>query len=68
MKYEVKLLKSEEGYAVWCPDLVGCHSQGNTREEALENIKDAIALYLESVDDEEKEAIRNLETSLVEVE
>ena len=46
MRYEVKLLKSDEGYAVWCPALPGCWSQGKTEEEALENIKDAIAEYL----------------------
>ena len=50
MKYEVKLLKSEEGYAIWCPALPGCWSQGETEAEALENIKDAISEYL-SVDD-----------------
>jgi len=50
VKYEVKILKSEEGYAVWCPALPGCWSQGTTEEEALENIKDAIAEYL-AVDD-----------------
>jgi predicted RNase H-like HicB family nuclease len=46
MTYEVKLLKSEEGYAIWCPALPGCWSQGVTEAEALENIKDAIAEYL----------------------
>ncbi len=46
MTYEVKLLKSDEGYAVWCPALPGCWSQGATEAEALENIKDAIAEYL----------------------
>ena len=46
MEYEVKLLKSEEGVAVWCPALPGCWSQGETEAEALENIKAAIADYL----------------------
>ena len=35
------------GYAVYCPELPGCASAGDTEEEALENIKEAIALYLE---------------------
>lgn len=35
------------GYAVYCPELPGCTSAGDTQEEALENIKEAIALYLE---------------------
>ena len=51
MRYEVKLLKSEEGYAVWCPALPGCASQGDTEQEALENIKDAIREYLSVVEE-----------------
>jgi predicted RNase H-like HicB family nuclease len=37
------------GYAVFVPALPGCHSQGDTLEEAEENIKEAIELYLESL-------------------
>ncbi len=47
MTYPVVLIKSEEGFAVGCPALPGCWSQGNTREEALANIRGAIALWLE---------------------
>lgn len=50
MKYKVRLEKNEEGYTVWCPGLPGCWSQGVTEEEALENIKDAIRVYLETVE------------------
>ena len=46
MKYKVNLKKTEEGYAVWCPGLPGCWSQGETEEEALDNIKEAITDYL----------------------
>jgi predicted RNase H-like HicB family nuclease len=46
MQYQIKLKKSEEGYAVWCPSLPGWASQGETREEAIANIKDAIKSYL----------------------
>jgi predicted RNase H-like HicB family nuclease len=38
--------KDEDGYFARCLDLQGCHSQGDTYEEALENIKDAISLYV----------------------
>ncbi len=38
------------GFSVWVPDLPGCASQGQTLEEALENIKEAIELYLEDTD------------------
>lgn len=36
-----------DSYAVYCPELPGCTSVGDNEEEALENIKEAIALYLE---------------------
>lgn len=44
--------ENEGGYSVWVPDLPGCASQGETFEEALRNIKEAVELYLE--DKEEK--------------
>ena len=46
MKYSVTLVESEEGWAVWCDQLPGCCSQGATRAEAVENIREAIAEYL----------------------
>lgn len=39
------------GYTVYVPGLPGCISEGDTREEALENIREAIELYLETVED-----------------
>lgn len=48
MNYHVSLVESEEGWAVWCDELPGCCSQGATREEAVENIRDAIREYLEA--------------------
>ena len=50
MKYKVALHRSDEGFAVSVPGLPGCWSQGETEEEALENIKDAIKTYLETVE------------------
>jgi predicted RNase H-like HicB family nuclease len=38
--------KDKDGYFARCLDLQGCNSQGDTYEEALENIKDAISLYV----------------------
>jgi predicted RNase H-like HicB family nuclease len=46
MKYRIALQKSEEGYSVSVPGLPGCWSQGDTEQEALENIQDAIREYL----------------------
>jgi len=59
MQYQVVLVKSEEGYAVSCPALPGCHSQGATRDEALANIREAIQLWLEvAEEDARREAKR----------
>ena len=55
MKYKVGIERTEEGYSVWVPGLPGCWSQGQTEDEALENIVDAIQAYLETVDELSKE-------------
>ena len=39
--------ENEGGYSVWVPDLPGCTSQGETLQEAIDNIQEAICLYLE---------------------
>ena len=51
MRLTVVLEPSEEGgYTVYVPALPGCISEGDTKEEALANIKEAIKLYLEPVE------------------
>ncbi len=53
MRFKVVLEPSEEGgYTVFVPSLPGCISEGDTREEAITNIKEAIELYLEPVEDD----------------
>lgn len=65
MKYLTVIHKSKYGYDVHVPALPGCHSQGDTKKEALENIKDAIFTYFEM---EKKELlgseIREVEVAL----
>lgn len=63
MRYIVNLEKTDEGYAIWCPGLPGCWSQGKTEEEALENIRDAIRSYLKVAE----ELSKNKESRIVEV-
>lgn len=63
MQYKVNLKKTEEGYSIWVPGLPGCWSQGKTESEALENIKDAIKSYLETVE----ELTKDQESRYVEV-
>ncbi|MDQ1559234.1 MAG: hypothetical protein QOD32_2294 [Pyrinomonadaceae bacterium] len=51
MKYRVLIEEDEDGvFVAEVPSLPGCISQGATREEALTNIKEAIALYVESLE------------------
>jgi len=53
MVYRVIIEKGEDfGYVVHCPAIPGCHSQGETMEEALENIKDAIRGCIQALDKE----------------
>jgi len=53
MKLKVILEPSDEGgYTVYVPALQGCISEGESREEALKNIHEAIELYLEAVEDD----------------
>jgi predicted RNase H-like HicB family nuclease len=45
MKYTVVINKTEYGFDAYCPALPGCHSQGDTFDEAIENIKDAMNTF-----------------------
>lgn len=50
MIFKVVLQEAEDGgYVVSCPALPGCHSQGDSANEALENIKEAIVACLQSL-------------------
>ena len=50
MRYKIALVETEEGYSVSVPGLPGCWSQWATEQEALENIRDAIQVYLATRD------------------
>ncbi len=54
MKYKVRLEHSDEGWAASVPGLPGCWSQGNTEEEALANIRDAVREYLAKEESKEE--------------
>ncbi len=58
MMYKVNVVFTEDkhGYYVYCPELPGCHSQGDNFEEAKANIREAIDLYLETMSKDEIEA------------
>ncbi len=63
MRYKVVLHRTEEGISVSVPGLPGCWSEGDTEEEALANIQDAIQEYLAALDDQ----LRGAEVREVEV-
>lgn len=53
MKLSVVLEPSEEGgYTAYVPSLPGCISEGESKDEALQNIREAIELYLEPIEDD----------------
>ena len=51
MKYKVLIQQSKQGFSVSCPGLPGCWSQGETEQDAIENIRDAIREYLAAIAD-----------------
>ncbi len=68
MVYRVIVEKGEDfGYVVHCPAIPGCHSQGNTIEEAIENVKDAIKGCLSALDNDLSKSEKELCTVEVEV-
>ncbi len=46
-KFSVVVEKDKDGYFAFCPELQGCYTQGDSYEEVMENIKDAIRLHVE---------------------
>lgn len=66
MRFKVVLEESDEGgYTAYVPSLPGCISEGETKEDALKNIQEAIELYLEPVEDDwildEKDVVQEIE-------
>ncbi len=60
-KFNVIIEKDDEGYYAYCPELVGCQSQGDSFEEVTKNIREAIELYLETLAPAELEKYSNKE-------
>jgi predicted RNase H-like HicB family nuclease len=68
-KASVVVEKDGHGFYAWCPELQGCQSQGDTLEEVIGNIKEAIELYLETLTADERDVLlsREILTTSVEV-
>lgn len=68
MRLEVILQKGEDGYFVAsCPAIKGCHSQGRTKREALENVREAVLGCLEVLNDRAKRFGRSHHAELAQV-
>ena len=67
--FSIIIEQDKDGYFIFCPELQGCYSQGDTYEEAMNNIKDAIKLHLEDrIESKEKlPELKSVSLSTVEV-
>ena len=68
-KVSVVIEQDEHGCYAWCPELKGCQSHGNTIEETLANIREAIELFLQTLTEEERSAAlsREILTTAIEI-
>jgi predicted RNase H-like HicB family nuclease len=58
VRVNIIIERDEDGYYAYSPDLKGCQSQGNSLEEVKVNIKEAVELYLETLDRHEIQTLR----------
>ena len=68
MKIHAIIEKDEHGYYAFVPELQGCVSQGDTWAEARKNIKEAIALYLETLEADELQSILSKQVTITPIE
>jgi len=69
-KFSVVIEKDEHGYYAYCPELEGCQSQGDSLEDVIANMKEAVELYVETLPEEEiKESLsKEILTTALEVQ
>ena len=67
-RFSIVIEKDKEGYFAFCPELQGCYTQGDTYEEVLENIKDAIRLHVNDRLDNREEVPQTQSVSLTSLE
>jgi len=67
-KVSIVIEKDAEGYYAYCPELDGCQTQGDTVEDVLTNIHEAIELYLETLTEEELRVLLSTEILTTSVE
>jgi predicted RNase H-like HicB family nuclease len=67
-KISVVIEKDENGYYAYAPELKGCQTQGQTLDDTLTNIREAVELYLDTLDDDERTELSSLEILTTSVE
>ena len=69
-KVSIVIEKDEHGYYAYSPELEGCQTQGDSLEEAIENVREAVALYLETLSSDEVTELLSKEilTTTIEVQ
>ncbi|MDP2669112.1 MAG: type II toxin-antitoxin system HicB family antitoxin [bacterium] len=69
LNFSVVIEEDKNGFFAFCPEIQGCYTQGETHEEVIKNIKDAIHLHLKdrSTDNEKLERPKFISLSMVEV-
>ncbi len=69
-KVSIVIEKDEQGYYAYAPELEGCQTQGDTLEETIENAREAVTLYLETLPGDEIKELSSKEilTTTIEVQ
>ena len=67
-KVSIVIERDIHGFYAYCPELPGCHTQGRTLDEAVERIKEATELYLETLSPEERDAYLSKEILTTSIE
>ena len=69
MKVSVVIERDDQGYFAFCPELRGCHTQGPSLEIALERLREAVDLYVETLTPDERSAFlsRDILTTTIDV-
>ncbi len=69
-KFSTIIEKDKHGYYAFCPALDGCHSQGDTLEEVMENMKEALSLYISTLSETELQelSIKQIFSTVLEVQ
>ncbi len=67
-KVSVVIEKDEDGFYAYCPELPGCQTQASSIDQAIERMREAVDLYLETLSDEERHSLTTKEVTTTTLE